>query len=101
MRDSEEARKDRRARFIEVLISVAASIFSSAVVVSWTLSASLTRLETRLNDHDREFVGVRSQIDGVTQRDITQGQQMAANEARYSDILRRLESIDRKLETRP
>lgn len=92
--------RDRRARLLEVFISVLASVVSSAVVVAWTISATFSEYSTRLEEHDRRFSATQSQLEALSVRQLTQERQIATSDAHYVDILRRLDSIDRKLEGR-
>ena len=89
---------DRKGRLIEIAISVAASIVSSALVMAWTMSATFTELRTKLNEQER-IVNINTQeIRALGSRDVSQIAQQSATDAHYQDILRRLDSIDRKLE---
>ena len=90
----------RRSRLIEIAISVLASIVSSALVMTWTMSATFTDLRNKVEEQER-IVNINTQeISALNTRDMMQISQQAASDAHYQDILRRLDSIDRKLEAR-
>lgn len=89
---------DRRARLVEMAISVGASVITSAVVVAWTISASLTSFRERIDSFDRQMRANGEQIASLNARDLAQVSQLSATDAHYQDILRRLDSIDRRLE---
>ena len=98
MNQAAEKERDRRARWLEVFISVAASVLTSAVVVSWTLSAVLATLQATQEEHERRLVSQQGQLNTLADRSVSTAEKTARIDAQYSDILRRLESIDRKLE---
>lgn len=98
MNQSAEKERDRRARWLEVGISVAASVLTSAIVVSWTLSAVLATMKTTQEEHDRRLMSQQAQITVLADRSVLAAERAARIDAQYGDILRRLESIDRKLE---
>lgn len=50
-----EPRVAKRARMVEVLLSVAASALTSAVVVSWSLSATLATFRAQLSEYARRI----------------------------------------------
>lgn len=89
--------RDRRARLLEVFVSVAASALTSAVIVSWTLSATLSRFETQIAEHERRLVVQQAQMQTLGDRSVLAAEKIARVDAQYEDILRRLDSIDRKL----
>lgn len=94
----EDGARERRARLLEVSISVIASVLTSAVVVAWTISATLARMQSRIDEHSTALADQSLRLNQLRDSDTDQGQAIATVEAHYSDILRRLDSIDRKLE---
>lgn len=100
MNQAVEKERDRRARLLEVFVSVAASAVSSAILVSWVLSATLTRFESAIDEHERRLVSQQAQLTAITDRGAQTNEKLAAVNAQYADILRRLDGIDRKLEGR-
>lgn len=93
-------RVDRRSRLIEIAISVSASMISSSLVAAWTMSGLLSDLRNKQAEHDRVLTNNTQEIRALNTRDMMQISQQAASDAHYQDILRRLDSIDRKLEVR-
>lgn len=83
-----------------MVISVASSIIASAVVVAWTISATLTEYRQRLQAHDSQLASMASSMQAIQARDGMQGEQLARSEAHWEDVVRRLDSIDSKLEPR-
>ena len=94
----EEGQRERRARLLEVSISVIASVITSAVVVAWTISATLARMQARIDEHAAAIIEQSDRLNNLRDKDQAQGEAIATVEAHYADILRRLDSIDRKLE---
>ncbi len=93
-----QVEKDRKARLIEVGLSVLASAAMSAVVAAWTMSATLATFKAKLDEHDRALEFKQQQVSILEGRQaVLEGKQQAAD-AHYQDILRRLDSIDRKLD---
>lgn len=93
VRDSE-----RRSRWIEVILSVFASAATSAVVVSWSLSSTLTSLASSSAEHERAISSQQAQLTTLIARSMSVGERQATTDARYEEIQRRLKSIDDKLE---
>jgi mannitol-specific phosphotransferase system IIBC component len=87
-----------RARWAEIAISVGLSILTSAVVMAWTLSSKLAAFENTLEAQDKRIAKVERDDaeQAVDHRD--QESRIAVQETRWSEVVRRLDSIDRKLE---
>jgi hypothetical protein len=95
----------RMARFIEITISVLAAITSSVAVTAWTLSARLQDFENGIKSNETALVDLnaratqnRTSIQGIESINATQNSQIAVSDARYTDITRRLDSIENKVD---
>lgn len=99
-RSATDQASERRSRLIEVGLSVAASVIASSVVASWTLSEALATYAAKIDEHDRALNFKQQQIAALESRQLAYERTQAQGEAHYSDILRRLDSIDQKLESR-
>lgn len=90
----------RKARVIEIMLSVAASAIGSALIVSWTLSATLATYHEQIEQHQRLIDTNTAQLAALNSRDVNQVSQLAAQNAAYSAILQRLDRIERKIDER-
>lgn len=90
----------RRARLIEIVLSMAASAVGSALIVAWTLSATLANYHAQLKQHQRMIDANTAQLAALNSRDVNQASQLAAQNAAYSAILQRLDRIERKIDER-
>ena len=90
----------RRARLIEIVLSMAASAVGSALIVAWTLSATLANYHAQLEQHQRLIDANTAQLAALNSRDVNQASQLAAQERTNQEILRRLERIEDKLDGR-
>lgn len=95
----------RTARILEVVISVFASIITSAVIVSWQLSAKLSNYENGIKANGTDIIALdaksvqnRASIQGIETVNATQAAQIAVTDARYTEISRRLDSLDAKVD---
>jgi len=91
---------DRKARVIEIILSVVASAIGSAVIVAWTLSATLATYHEQLEQHQRLIDANSAEIRALSSGDRTQVGQLAKQEAANDEILRRLSRIENKLDGR-
>ncbi len=118
MRKSKDS-KDRRAypprratdmgiknRLLEVALTGVLSIIASAFVTSWTLSAKLTNFENGIKGNTdsigvvaQQAVQLRSSIAATEGVNANQSAQIAVADARYGDIVRRLDSIEGKVDS--
>lgn len=89
---------DRIPRLIEIALSVVASVITSAVVVAWTISSTLSELRTKSDQNAVQLNAIGASIQALQGHDTIQSEQIARAEAHYDDIVRRLDSIDRKLD---
>lgn len=99
-RPDRDAGADRRARLIEVGVSVLFSALASAGVASWSLSATMATYAAKFEETERRLAETKQQISAIELRQLAQERQIATSDAHYNDILRRLDSIDEKLEKR-
>lgn len=104
-RDRRRGDMPRRDRWVELVVSVGVSILSSALVMTWLLSAKLAKFETTIEqtqkllvDLDNRVAVNKSAIQGIETVNATQMSQIAVSDARYTDILRRLDSLDAKVD---
>lgn len=93
-----EANGGRRARLWEIFWVVLSSAIGSAALVAATIPVTLARFEERITTQKASIEKNTRDIAGLQSHDSTQSAQQAAADAHYQDILRRLDSIDRKLE---
>lgn len=84
-------RVGRKARVIEILLSVVASAVGSALLVAWTLSATLSEFNQKINANGGRLTALEA-------RDLNQITQLAAQGQANGEILRRLERIEDKLD---
>ena len=89
-----------RARWVEIAVSVAFSITTSAVVVAWTVSATLAKFETKLDGQDVRIGAVELSSRQVLDENSVQTSRIAVQESQWTEVIRRLDAIDRKLEAR-
>ena len=89
-----------RARWIEIAVSVGLSIVTSAVVVAWTVSATLATFETKLESQVQEISYIKSQQQIAQSERSAQNSQIQVQASQWTEVVRRLDSIDRKLERR-
>lgn len=94
------ANGDRKARVIEIILSVVASAIGSAVIVAWTLSATLATYHEQLEQHQRLIDANSAELRALRGADRTQIGQLAKQEAANDEILRRLSRIENKLDGR-
>lgn len=79
---------------------MAASAVGSALIVAWTLSATLANYDAQLEQHQRLIDANTAQLAALNSRDVNQASQLAAQNAAYSAILQRLDRIERKIDER-
>lgn len=92
--------QERTFRWIEVIGAAAASAATSAVVVSWTLSATLQDLKTRQQEQDRRLVAIETTQQQTQGLDSLQSQQIAVTDTNYKNIILSLEEIKRQIRDR-
>lgn len=89
-----------RARWVELLVCCGLSITTSAVVVAWTVSRALASVEARLDSQAVDVQALKSKSDQAFSERSAQSAQIAVQQSQWSEVLRRLDSIDRQLERR-
>lgn len=89
-----------RSRWIELGITLAASIITSALVMSWRMSASLAQFQDKLDSQEMRLERVESQAQQNSSANSTQNSEIAVQSSQWSEVIRRLDAIDRKLEKR-
>jgi septal ring factor EnvC (AmiA/AmiB activator) len=85
---------EKRARIVEVGLSMFAAIVTSALVNMWTLSAQLSKFQTKIEAHDDTLQSVSARLDVLQTNNSGLAAQVAVTEAHYADILRRLDKQD-------
>lgn len=85
-------------RLLELALGVIASVLTSAVTISWWMAGTLTELKNTGNTnssaiqvHERILLDYGARISN-------QERAAAVTQAQYSEIVRRLEKIDNKLD---
>jgi mannitol-specific phosphotransferase system IIBC component len=91
---------DTRSRWLEIALSVGLSITTSAVVVSWTLSAMLADFKATLDAHAHQIAALEQGERTLQSDNAAQATSIAVNASQFSEVIRRLDSIDRALEHR-
>lgn len=88
----------RMGRLLELALGVIASVLTSAVTISWWMAGTLTELKNTGNTnssaiqvHERILLDYGARISN-------QERAAAVTQAQYSEIVRRLEKIDNKLD---
>lgn len=89
---------DKHARWAELAVTIGASVIASAVTVSWTMASSLTRIEQQILQHQSRLDVQGGALIDMQGRVNGQGTQIAVVGSQFGDILRRLDTIDRKLD---
>lgn len=87
-----------RGRLIEVFMVAAISIVTSAVTVAWSLSATLESFRNKLDVHDKALDQDSRMIQSIVSTNAEQSTAISVSNAQFTEIQRRLDSIDRKLE---
>lgn len=87
-----------RARWLEMTIVSSLSIITSAVVVTWTVSATLAKFEAKLEAHDVRLSSVEQQERQAQADNSAQAAQIAVQSSQWTEVIRRLDAIDKKLE---
>ena len=85
----DDARRNDRARWFEVAISVAASVIFSAVTMSWSLSSTLARINEKQTEQDRRLGALESRENGP---------RISVLEARSDGVDARLTRIESKID---
>ena len=91
----EQMETDKRARMFEIGVSVALAIITSALVNTWTLSSQLQKFSSKIETHDEAFRTVGVRLDSLTTSNTSTAVTMSAMDAHYSDIVRRLDVMER------
>ena len=91
-------RDEKRSRLFEVAVSIIVSAIASAGAVTWSLSATLEEFRSKISEHDKTLNAQWQRINGLEGGAQVNNAQVSAINAHYEDILRRLDSIDHKLE---
>ena len=89
---------ERASRWIELIVSIGASVATSAIVVSWTISSSLARIEANgIADHARILTLEQNALSSTT-IDATQSERIARNEERFDMIKAQLTKLNDKID---
>jgi len=94
------ANGDRKARLVEIVLSVVASAIGSAVIVAWTLSATLTQYHEQLEQHQRLIDINSAELRALNSGDRGQAIQLAKQDQANIEIVGRLKRIEDKLDGR-
>jgi membrane-bound ClpP family serine protease len=92
--------QERTFRWIEVVGAALASAITSAVVVSWTISATLQELKSKAQEQDRRLSSVETTIQSTQSLDSLQTSQLAVTEANYKNIILSLDEIKTQMQNR-
>lgn len=92
------ATAESRSRWAEIAITLAVSIIASVVSMTWTMSGTLSKFETTLANQEQRLKSLEISNREASSVNGAQAAQLAVQESRWADVLRRLDSIDRKLE---
>jgi flagellar basal body-associated protein FliL len=89
---------ERASRWIELVIAIGSSVATSAIVVSWTISSSLARVEANeIADHARILTLEANALSSTT-IDATQSERIARNEERFDMIKAQLIELNDKID---
>lgn len=89
--------QERTFRWVEVIGAAVISAGTSAVVVSWTLSATLSELKTKSAEQDRRLGSVEATVQTTQSLDSLQALQLAVTDANYKNIIISLDEIKRQI----
>lgn len=89
-----EANGGRKARIVEIVISVLASAIGSAGMALWFLSATFASINAQLARHEEKISANMVELRNLAAHDSLQATQLAVADARFEEILRRLQSLD-------
>lgn len=89
-----EANGGRRARILEIFLSVVASALGSALMLAWLLSATLATFREQLAQHSEQLRNAHVELANLEAHDSLQSTQLAVADARFAEILRRLQALD-------
>ena len=78
---------DKKFRWVEVLVATAGSAATSAIVVSWTLSATLQELKTRSDEQAKRLSSIEQVMQSTQSLDSLQSTQLAVTDANYKNII--------------
>lgn len=93
-----------RARWMEILLPIVASVLSSAIVVSWTVSATISSITEKVADHDRrirtvegyfpastvDLATLKARQDGDDRLHVEEASRLARIESKIDSITERL-----------
>jgi len=91
------ATTEKTFRWAEMITATLASAVTSAVVVSWRLSAALQALETTSVEHERRITSVETTQQNMQSLDSLQSQQLAVTDANYKNIIIALDEIKQQI----
>lgn len=89
-----------RSRWAELAITLAVSVITSALVMSWTLSAQLAEFKTTITVQGQRLDRIELTVAQNTSVNGSQTAQIAVQSTQWTEVIRRLDAIDRKLEHR-
>lgn len=95
-----EERKERNARWIELGITIVVSAMSSSVIAAWIISSTLATMQANISENKRRIDENSYAIQNQATLDAVQQERIATTQARFEDILRRLDRIETKLDSR-
>jgi uncharacterized coiled-coil protein SlyX len=84
---------DRRARLLELAMAIGTSAITSAVVVSWSLSATLADLRAKSDQQASQITSLSTTLQMMQSNDSAQSERIAKAEAHYEDIMHTLSEI--------
>lgn len=89
-----------RSRLLEVAVSVIFSIIAASLTVSWALSATLENFRVTQAEQDKRIQQNSDDVRQTISTNAQQNTQLGITQVQYNDIVRRLEQIEKKIDTR-
>lgn len=86
-------KNEDKSRWTELAITTAVSAITSAFAVSWSLSSALTEFRTKLDQHDREIIGIEARVTAGDNHAGESDTKIAVLEAHYNAIDKSLDEI--------
>ena len=87
-----------KLRVLEVMLTTIISSTSAAIAVTWSMSALVTQVRQRLDRLEAQVQNIESTVVANAQLDNTQQIELAVDNSQNGDIVRRLNSIENKID---
>ena len=88
-----------KARWFEVGVSITASIATTAVVVSWTISAMLAQTKEKVEEHEKLLSGMQTAIASQSNAIASLNAHQSDTDRRQNELLDQIRNIDVKIDT--